>query len=232
MPLPNPKNLQDFSVLEKEALKEISMDIIKSDLQKSLKEMHQKSMKDVTSQISTIEVRCVKEVQETLERQLKHQLEVHFQKLLQSYQADISKLLSPLIKRAEEDVSRLNKAVTKTDGTCQKIESQYALRWSRPFFALVFSSALAGALIGFILLLLQVPFLSVLLMNAHTREAYETGAHMIKLRKELDAQSMRQTLPQPIPESTSQATPPEAKPPKAQKTPAMLKLNKKKKTTK
>ena len=56
------KNLHDFSTLEKEALKEISLDIIKSDFQKSLKELHQKSMADVTSRISTIEARCVKEV--------------------------------------------------------------------------------------------------------------------------------------------------------------------------
>ena len=64
---PEPKNSHDFLSLEKEVLKEISLDIIKSDLQKILNQLHQKSMKDVTSQSSMIETRYVKEVQEILE---------------------------------------------------------------------------------------------------------------------------------------------------------------------
>ncbi len=212
---PNPKNSQDFSLLEKEALREISLDIIKSDLQKSLRELHQKNMADVAKRISTIEMHCTKEIREGLEKHIERQLDQHFQKVVQSYQADISKVLAPLMKRAEEDVSRLNNTINKTDEFCQKVEAKYTLRWSKPFFVLTLSAGFAGAFMGLTLLLLQVPFLSVFLMNAHTRETYEIGARMIAYRKE-----------QPIPQSRAapQATSQE---PKAQKTSETSKKKKK-----
>ncbi|MBS0271186.1 MAG: hypothetical protein JSR85_00890 [Proteobacteria bacterium] len=187
-----PKDFQAFSSLEKEALKEISLDIIKSDLQKSLQELHQKSMADVANRISTIEARCTKEIKDGLEKHIQNQLDKHFQKVVQSYQADISKILSPLMKRAEGDVNQLNAAINKVQEFCQKIENQYALRWSRPFFALTLSAGFAGALMGLWLFLLQIPSVSVFFMNEHTREAYETGTHTLELRRELEAQSLEQ----------------------------------------
>ena len=221
MPYPNLQDFQDFSVLEKEVLKEISLDIIKSDLQKSLREFYQKNMTEVANKIATIEERCVKKIQEGLEKHIENQLDQHFQKVVQSYQADISKVLSSRIKRAEEDLSHLNKAAHQTEEFCQKIEAQYALRWSRPFFALTLSAGFAGTLIGLILLLLQVPFLSVFLMNAHTREAYEEGVRMIAYRKELEAQPIPQS--RAVPQTARQ----EPKTQKASEAP-----KKKKKTSK
>ena len=184
MPNPDPKTFQDFSLLEKEALKEISLDIIKSDLQKSLKELHQKSMKDVTDQISTIELKCVKEIQENLEHQIQTQLSQNFQQLLESYQSQIDSVLAPLVKRAEKDVTRLNDAVNETNQFCQKIEAQYTGKWDRPFFTLVSTAAFAGGFMGLILLFLQVPLLSVLFMNKDTREAYDIGISVLNYRKE------------------------------------------------
>lgn len=188
------KDLQDFSGLEKEALKEISLDIIKSDLKKSLEQLHQKNMTDVANRISTIEAHCTKEIKDGLEKNIQSQLDKHFQKVVQSYQADIAKVLSPLMKRAEEDVNRLNTAINKTLEFCQKIESQYALRWSRPFFALTLSAGFAGALIGFWLFLLQIPSISVFFMNEYTRGVYETGINTLERRRELEAQLLEQKV--------------------------------------
>jgi hypothetical protein len=185
-------NYRDFSLLEKEALKEISLDIIKSDLQKSLQELHQKNMIDVTNRISTIEEHCTKEIKDGLEKHIQSQLDKHFQKVVQSYQADIAKVLSPLMKRAEEDVNRLNTAINKTQEFCQKIEAQYALRWSRPFFALTLSAGFAGALMGFWLFLLQIPSVSVFFMNEYTRGVYDIGIRTLEQKRELEAQSLEQ----------------------------------------
>lgn len=200
MPTPLHNKSQDFSTLEKEALKEISLDIIKSDLQRSLKELHQKNMADVTDRISSIEAKCTKEIQNNLENGLKDQLDKHFQRVVQSYQADITKILSPLLKRAGGDLQSLNQAITQTQEYCQNIQNQYTLRWSTPFFTLIFSTALAGALIGLVLFFLQIPLLSVFLMNKHTREAYETGASILRFRKELDTQPIsKETLVEKTP---------------------------------
>jgi hypothetical protein len=186
------KDLQDFSGLEKEALKEISLDIIKSDLKKSLEQLHQKNMTDVANRISTIEAHCTKEIKDGLEKNIQNQLDKHFQKVIQSYQADISKILSPLMKRAEGDVNQLTTAINKVQEFCQNIESQYALRWSRPFFALTLSAGFAGAWMGLLLFLLQIPSVSVFFMNEYTREAYETGIHTLERRRELEAQLLEQ----------------------------------------
>jgi len=104
---PKPKDLQDFSSLKKKVLKEISLEIIKSDLQKSISELHQHTMADVANSISTIEAHCTKEIKERIEKQIQTQLNKHLEKVVQAYQADIEKFLSPLMKQAEKNVNQL-----------------------------------------------------------------------------------------------------------------------------
>jgi len=191
-------NTNNFSRLEKEALKEISLDIIRSDLENSLKEMHQKSMADVERRISVIETRCVSQIQATLERDIKAGFEAHFRTVVQSCEADIGKALSPLVKKAEDDINRLGSVTRKTNDFCQGIESRYALRWGMPYLTLILVASLSGAIMGLVLYFLQVPFVSTLLMNAHTREAYDTGVRMIEYKKELEARELQaQSSPAP-----------------------------------
>src|SRR3990167_1475406 len=78
MPNPEPQDSPDFSALEKEALKEISLDIIKSDLKISLTQLHQKNMKEVKEEIAAIEERCAQEIKDGLETQLQKKLKVQF----------------------------------------------------------------------------------------------------------------------------------------------------------
>ncbi len=191
--------INNFSHLEKEALKEISLDIIKSDIENSLKDMHQKSMADVERRISLIETRCVGQIQETLERDIKSGLEVHFQTVVQSCGSDIGKALSPLVKQAEEEVNRLGSVTSKTNEFCQGIESRYALRWGMPYLTLILVASLSGAIMGLVLFFLQVPYISVFLMNAQTRMVYQTGIHTILDRQEREAQeSQAQSAPAPV----------------------------------
>jgi len=192
----NSKDLPDFSVLEKEALKEISLDIIKSDLQKSLTQLHQKSMEDIGKRISSIEEQCVKEIRNGLEKYIQSQLDLHFPKVIQAYQGDISKILSPIVKKAEEDVDRLNNAVNKTNEFCQKIEAQYALKWNRPFLTLILSTAFAAALMGLGLFLMQVPAISVFLMNKKTRQAYDIGVRVLDYEKETQPKTGQSQVPE------------------------------------
>lgn len=187
MPHLNSKDINDFSSLEKEALKEISLDIIKVDLQKSLSELHQKNMKEVGEKISAIEGRCTQEIKTGLEAQIQRQLDAHFKRLLESYQSDISKTLSPLMKKAESDIQRLDHAVNQITTLCETVRKQYAFWWEKPFFVLILSASLVGAIVGFVLLFLQIPFVSVLLMDAHTRKAYEMGARLMDYDQKLKA---------------------------------------------
>ncbi|OJW49687.1 MAG: hypothetical protein BGO67_04080 [Alphaproteobacteria bacterium 41-28] len=194
----NPKDLQDFSDLEKEALKEISLDIIKSDLQQSLGQLHQENMEDVGNKISEIKQQCVREIKEGLEKHIKDQLEQHFQKMLVSYQDGISKVLSFLFKRVEEDALRLNDVANQTHNFCKNIQRQYAFKWDSPYLTLILSTAATGALIGLGLLFLQIPFISALLMNEHTRKAYDIGVRVLEYEQELQAR------PVPVKKSENQ----------------------------
>ena len=195
----DPKNINDFSRLEKEALKEISLDIIRSDLEKSLKDIHQKSMADVERRISAIETRCASQIQETLERDIKAGLEAHFSNVVKSCGSDIGKALTPLVKQAEEEVNRLGSVTSKTNEFCQGIESRYALRWGMPFLTLILVASLSGAFMGLVLFLLQVPYISVLLMNDQTRAVYDIGINTIVEKRDREArESQAQSAPAPV----------------------------------
>ena len=183
---PTSKNFSDF---EKEALGEAVLETVRSDLQQYLSKFHLQQMKDLEGKMAALEKRCVREIQNSLEKNVKLQLDSHFKQVVHSCQNDISQATLLLFKRAEGDIQSLTNTVTKANEFCQKIQNQYALRWSTPFFTLVFSTVLTGVVMGFVLLFLQTPLVSVFLMNAHTREAYETGLSLLNYRKELEAQT-------------------------------------------
>ena len=152
-----------FTDFEKEALGEMVLKEVQSDLQRYLDKFYLQQVKDLEIKMAGFEQVCVHQIQKSLEENIKSQLEAHFQKVLDSCQKDISQMSSPLFKRAEKDVQSLSNTVTKANAFCENIKNQYALRWSSPFFALVSAAGLTGALVGLFLLFSQVPFISVVL---------------------------------------------------------------------
>lgn len=86
---------------------------------------------------------------------------------------------------------------------------KYAIKLNKPFFTFVFSTVLTGVVMGFVLLFLQLPLVSVFLMNAHTREAYETGLSVLNYRKKLEIQA-KALEAQPTPQESVVQKPPSA----------------------
>jgi hypothetical protein len=217
----NPPTNQNFSDFEKEALGEVVLKTVESDLQQYLRKFHLQQMKDLEERMAGLEKRCQQGIQESIEKNIKLQLEEHFQKVVEACQKDITQMSSPLFKRAEKDVQSLTDVVTKANAFCENIQNQYALRWSTPFFALVGTAALTGALMGLFLLFSQVPFISVLFMNPQIRETYLTGRNAIEAKEEQEAQaaqaaSMPQLTPQEQEVQKSPKTP-KPNPPQKQK---------------
>lgn len=211
--LPLPIN-QSFTDFEKEALGEIILKEIQSDLQQYLAKFHLQQMKDLEEKVTGLEQKCVCQIQESIKENIKLQLEAHFQNVVQACQKDISQMSAPLFKRAEKDVQSLTNTVTKANAFCENIQMQYALKWNPPFFALVGTAGFAGALMGLFLLFSQVPFISVFFMNAHMRKAYITGLWVIEMRKELEQISTPQAISQ---EQTARKAPEASKPNASQK---------------
>lgn len=176
---------KDFQDLEKDALKEISLEIIKSDLQKSLSQLHQKNMAEVGNTISIIKEDCRREIQEGIKRNLQGQLEKHFQKVVQSCQSNISELISPLIRRTEQDLNSLNMKVTQTNNLCDEIQKKYSFRWGKPFLITLFSCILTGAFVCILLILIQFSPLAVFLMNKETRDIYNSGLRWKEIKREM-----------------------------------------------
>jgi len=176
---------KEFLNLEKEALKEISLEIIKSDLQKFLHQMHQKEREELEKRISTIEDRCAHEIQEGIDTHLHRQLTEHFRKIVQSCQGDISAAMTPLLKRTEQDISNLNNTVGTTNTLCHEIQEKYSFRWEKPFLLLFGATIATGVLIGVVLFLLQTSPVAVFLMNEETRRVYDSGLYWMDLKKRM-----------------------------------------------
>lgn len=189
----NKETNKEFLNLEKEALKEISLEIIKSDLQKFLQQAQQKQREELEKRISTIEERCAHEIREGIDAHLQRQLTEHFRKVVQSCQGDISAAMSPLLKRAEQDISNLNNTVRTTNTLCHEIQEKYSFRWEKPFLILLGATIATGALIGVILFLLQTSPVAVLLMNKKTRHVYDSGLYWLDLKKRMLADESRKS---------------------------------------
>lgn len=202
---------KEFLNLEKEALKEISLEIIKFDLQKFLHQMHQKEREELEKRIATIEERCGHEIREGIDTHLQRQLTEHFRKVVQSCQGDISTAMSPLLKRTEQDISNLNNTVRTTNTLCHEIQEKYSFRWEKPFLLLFGGTILTGAVTGVILFLLQTSPIAVFLMNEETRRIYDSGLYWMDLKKRMLADEALKA------QKSSQSVKAEQKPSKPQK---------------
>jgi hypothetical protein len=109
---------KDFTDFEKETLQEAALDTFKTTLLNSFKKLHREQLEIIEEKVSYIEERCYQETREGLEKHIKKQLEENFQDLIKSTQIHILHLLSPLFKRAEEDVGRLGIEVARTNALC------------------------------------------------------------------------------------------------------------------
>jgi hypothetical protein len=196
---------------EKEALKEISLEIIKSDLQKFLQQVHQKQREELEKRIATIEERCAQEIRDGIDSHLHRQLTEYFQKVVQSCQSDIYTAMSPLLKRAEQDISNLNNTVRTINTLCHEIQEKYSFRWEKPFLLLFGGAILTGAIMGVLLFLLQTSPVAVFLMNGEARKVYDAGLYWLDLEKRILADEALKA------QKASQSVKAEQKPSKLQK---------------
>ncbi len=102
----NPTN-QNFSDFEKEALGELILKSVQSDLQLYLNKFHLQQVKDLEEKMVTFQKRGTHEIQDAIAKNIKIQLEAHFKDVVQACQKDLSQVTSPLFKRAEKDVQSL-----------------------------------------------------------------------------------------------------------------------------
>lgn len=137
----SPSPSQDFATLEKEALQELDL---RSALVKAFKKLHEEQLEEFEDKLLDFE----DTLKATLKATMKNQLETQFKTVLETHQKTISSLLAPLVRKAEDDLKRLESAVSDTESLCQSIQNKYRLRWGFPFITLILVAAWSGALTG------------------------------------------------------------------------------------
>lgn len=136
---------QDFLDLEKEALQERNLN---SSLVKAFKKLHEEQLEIFEEHLSTLEEEILRKVKIAVKTQCRDQLKESFRETLEECQTRIWLLISPLVKRSENDLKRLETSVSDTESLCQSIQNKYRLRWGVPFITLILVAAWSGALIG------------------------------------------------------------------------------------
>ena len=189
MPNSEPKD-EVFSELEENALESASLEAdslqtLTSDLQRFLNKNHRKQMEKIEEKISEIEERCCQEVRKTIKKYIRRQLKKNLQDVTESCETKVSEMFSSLLSQVEGDARRLNNEVDRTNILCQEIQKKYTFKWCKPWFVLVFSTALTGAFMGMGLFLMQTSPLAVFLMNKETRKIYDLGMSYAETRDEL-----------------------------------------------
>lgn len=146
----NKPSLPGFQALEKDAIKELSLEILKSTLVHSFKKLHQEQLEIFEDKLADLEENLGDKIQAAIAKQMRQQLKETFQDILDTCQTRIWLLVAPLIKRSEDDVKRLEKAVAQTEDLCQRIQQKYRLRWEWPFLSLILATTLTGGITGLV----------------------------------------------------------------------------------
>ena len=174
----------DFTTLEKESLKELSLETLKATLVSAFKKLHQEQLEMFEEKLNALESKCIMEIQRTVEKNVRKQLAENFQDIFVLCQKESTKTLEPFFKQTEKDVGRLKTEVDKAYKLCEEIQQKYAFQWSWPFFTLTFTAALTGLGMGLILFLMRTPPLSLFMLDPHSRGIYEEGLLWIRMENE------------------------------------------------
>ena len=179
-----------FSLLKENALnsssdEEMDLETLASDLHRYLNKNHRRQMEAIEEKIAKIEERVCEEVKETLKAQLNFTFEARFKKVIEHCDERIANLFSSTIEEANCSLEAFKNSISQTKAACHDIQQKYAFKWTQPFWTLLLSASLGGAIMGLMLYLMQISTLSVFLMNAETREIYDMGVEMKKFRESL-----------------------------------------------
>jgi hypothetical protein len=141
-------SLSDVQKLERETLKELCLDTLKSSLVHSFKKLHQEQLEIFEDKLSDLKEALEDELRITVSKHIKDRLKENFQDILDDCQTRTWLLVAPLVKRSEDDVKRLENAVAQTESLCERIQNKYRLRWGWPFLPLLLTASLASAMTG------------------------------------------------------------------------------------
>lgn len=140
---------------------DLEKQLAKDALEKALKDLHGEITKDIEKNKATFS----KEIQKTLtdfkadlEKNISKELDRKISAYLQKHFLDISTKVttsfyessSPLLKRAEEDLTRLHRQGEETLRSWKAMILQYTNLWTKPFILTFLASAFTGMVIFFV----------------------------------------------------------------------------------
>lgn len=144
-------SLAEFRALEQNVLKEFSIETLTSALVQSFKKLHQEQLEIFEDRLFDVETKRRQELQESLNSHLGQQLKEVIETALEDAHARIWLLIAPLIKQSEEDIKRLEAAITQTEVLCQTVQEKYKFRWNIPFLPFLATATLSGTFTALIL---------------------------------------------------------------------------------
>jgi F0F1-type ATP synthase membrane subunit b/b' len=147
------KDHSSFQDLEKQLAKDA--------LKEALKNLHGEITKDIEKNKATFSQEIQKtlsafksDLEETISKELDKKISAHlknnFLDISTKVTSSFYESYSPLLKRAEEDLTRLHRQGESTLNSWKVMMLQYASLWTKPFMIAFFAAAFAGMVIFFV----------------------------------------------------------------------------------
>lgn len=146
-----PTDESNFETLEKQLAKDA--------LEKALKDLHDeinneisRNKKDFSEEISktftSFRQNLEQKVTETIDQKIADLFVKHFSETSSQVKSSFEQMFSPVLKKTEEDIKRLQTQGENTLRSWEKMMSQYSGFWTKPFFIMLFVSVLTGTVIS------------------------------------------------------------------------------------
>ena len=148
-----PTTNTNFENLEKQLAKDA--------LEKALRDLHGEIIKDIDKNKSTFSQEIQKtlndfkvDLENTLSKELDQKISAHWQKHFLDISAKVTSSFyensSPLLKRAEEDMTRLHTQGESTLNSWKTMMQRFQCFWNKPFILTFLSASFAGTVIFFV----------------------------------------------------------------------------------
>ena len=148
-----PTDESNFETLEKQLAKD-ALDKALKDLHDEISHEISKNKKDFSNEISktltSFKENFEQKVAKTIDQKISSLFAEHFSDTSSQVKSSFDQMFSPVLKKTEDDMKRLQTQGENALHSWEKIMNQYSGFWTKPFFLMLVISILTGTMVSLI----------------------------------------------------------------------------------
>ena len=172
-------------------LKTFSKKLLKSlhdEITREIDENKKAFSEEISKTLASFRQNLEQNVTQEIDQKISALFTQHFSDTSSQVKSNFDQMFSPVLKKTEDDMKRLQTQGENTLCSWERMMKQYAYPWTKPFFIMLAASVITATIISLILFFLKTSLAAYIFMDVRAEKAYESDLQWIELKEKARAE--------------------------------------------